>query len=119
MAARDIGNLKRGGFAHPALALMVLALSPCIGNSQDAQAGMRKAGACATCHGPQGISQTPDAPHLAGQPAIYLAEQLKAYRGGKRSHEVMGVIAKNLSDADIADLAAWFASIEIKAEPKK
>jgi cytochrome c553 len=90
-----------------------------MGEAQDAQAGMHKAAACATCHRPEGIAQAPDAPHLAGQPAIYLAEQLKACRGGKRTHEVMGVIAKKLSDTDLVDLAAWFVSIEIKAEPKK
>jgi cytochrome c553 len=49
----------------------------------------------------------------------YLVEQLKAYRSGKRAHEEMGVVAKPLTDADIAELAAWFASLEIvlKKEP--
>jgi cytochrome c553 len=67
------------------------------------------------CHGQTGISTVPDAPHLAGQPALYLEEQLRSYRSGKRRHEVMNVVAKPLSDADIADLAAWFASIRIEA----
>lgn len=71
---------------------------------------------CTTCHGPVGISQAPDAPHLAGQPEIYLAQQLKAYRAGRRRHEVMEVVARGLSDADIDDIAAWFASIVIRAE---
>ena len=57
----------------------------------------------------------PDVPNLAGQPEIYLAEQLQAYRSGKRAHEVMGVIAKPLTDAEIDDLAAWFASIQVEA----
>jgi cytochrome c553 len=68
---------------------------------------------CATCHGANGLSTLVNAPHLAGQPAIYLAEQMKAYRSGKRQHEVMNVIAKPLSDADIDALAAWYASIKI------
>ncbi len=70
--------------------------------------------ACAVCHGPLGISQVPNAPHLAGQPEIYLAEQLKAYRSGKRSHEVMNVVAKALTDDDISELAAWYASLAIE-----
>ena len=67
------------------------------------------------CHGALGISTQPDAPHLAGQPAIYVAAQLRAYRSGARKHEVMAVMAKPLSDDDILDLAAWFASIRIEA----
>ena len=71
---------------------------------------------CSTCHGANGISAIPNAPHLAGQPAIYVAEQMKAYRSGKRSHEVMNVVAKPLSDADIDALAAWYASIKIEVK---
>lgn len=71
---------------------------------------------CNTCHGANGLSTLPNAPHLAGQPAIYIAEQMKAYRSGKRSHEVMNVVAKPLSDADIDALAAWYASIKIEVK---
>ena len=84
--------------------------------SQDAAAGKQKAQQlCALCHGPNGLASAPDAPHLAGQSAIYTAAQLRAYRSGARKHEVMAVIAKNLSDADIAALAAWYASIKVEA----
>jgi cytochrome c553 len=72
---------------------------------------------CNVCHGSNGLNQIPNAPHLAGQPEIYLVEQLKNYRSGKRANEVMGVLAKPLTDDDIANLAAWYASIEIKATP--
>jgi len=74
-----------------------------------------QARACLTCHGPQGISIAPDAPHLAGQPEIYLAAQLRAYRSGARPHPVMNVIAKPLSDEDIAVVSAWFAALKIEA----
>ncbi len=80
-------------------------------------AGRTKAQACAVCHGANGLSVTPDAPHLAGQPALYLATQLRAYRSGARKHEVMAVMAKPLTDDDIQQLAAWFASIRIEATP--
>jgi cytochrome c553 len=89
-------------------------------SAADAAAGRTKAQqVCAVCHGQFGISTTPDAPHLAGQPAIYLSAQLRAYRDGKRRHEVMAVIAKPLGDEEIANLAAWFASIRVEAhEPR-
>jgi cytochrome c553 len=84
-------------------------------SARDAEAGRAKAPSCAVCHGPLGVSVAPDAPHLAGQPAIYLEAQMRAYRSGARKHEVMAVIARALSDDDIANLAAWFASIRIEA----
>ena len=84
----------------------------------DASLGRQKAMmACAVCHGPMGLASMPSAPHLAGQVPDYLAEQLKNYRSGKRAHEVMAVIAKQLTDDDIANLAAWYASIKISVEP--
>lgn len=87
--------------------------------SASAATGKAKADAvCAACHGANGFSQLPNAPHLAGQPEIYVKEQLKAYRSGKRAHEVMAVIAKPLTDDEITNLAAWYASIEIKATGK-
>ena len=85
----------------------------------DVQAGRTKARMCAVCHGEFGVSVLPNAPSLAGQPEVYLAEQLKAYRSGKRSDETMSVVAKSLSDADISDLAAWFASIAVEVKPPK
>ncbi len=92
--------------------LLVAAALPAA--AQDLAAGRIKAQACAVCHGTSGLSTQPDAPHRAGQPALYLAAQLRAYRSGARRHEVMAVMAKPLSDADIADLAAWYSAIEVK-----
>jgi cytochrome c553 len=96
----------------PALALW---LAGAAAFGADPQAGRAKAAACGLCHGPSGISTAPATPNLAGQPVVYVEEQLKNYRDGKRRHEVMGIIAKPLSDAEIADLAAWYASIKIEA----
>ncbi len=84
--------------------------------ANDVGVGRQKALACSVCHGPVGLSVTPDAPHLAGQPAIYVAAQLRAYRSGARKHEVMAVLAKSLSDDDINNLAAWFSSIRVDAQ---
>ena len=87
-----------------------------LAHASDVPAGRQKAQTCSVCHGPLGLSVTPDAPHLAGQPAIYLAGQLRAYRSGARKHEVMVFMAKPLSDDDINNLAAWFSSIRIDAQ---
>lgn len=82
--------------------------------AQDVAAGRRKALACQTCHGLDGIAKVPDAPHLAGQPAVYLVRELTAYRSGARRSEVMSVATKSLSDEDIRDLSAYYAAIQIE-----
>ena len=74
-----------------------------------------KAKTCIPCHGPLGVATAPDAPHLAGQPEIYLEAQLKAFRDARRRHEVMNVMAKSLTDAEIAELARFYSSIRIEA----
>ncbi len=94
---------------------MTAALLPAHANN--VEAGRQKAQACTVCHGPLGLSSAPDAPHLAGQPALYTAAQLRAYRSGARKHEVMAVMAKPLTDDDIANLAAWFASLRVDVQP--
>ena len=98
-----------------ALGVVMLPLASVAAGAADQPAGRAKAAACAVCHGQNGISTLPNAPNLAGQPAIYVEAQLKSYRSGARRDEVMSLIAKPLSDADIADLAAWYASIRIEA----
>jgi len=102
------------------LALAFLAAScACAPATTPSSPGRAKAQACSVCHGPLGISNAPDAPHLAGQPRIYLLEQLKAFRSGRRRHEVMNVIAKPLTDADISNLADWYSSLKIEVREKR
>lgn len=101
-------------------AALLLLASLCPGAlAADPPPGRSKARQCAVCHGPLGLSSAPDAPNLAGQPRIYLEAQLKAFRDGRRVHQVMTVIAQPLSDADIADLAQWYSSlvVEVKEPP--
>jgi cytochrome c553 len=96
------------------LAAALLATAALPAAAQDAQAGRAKAAqTCNACHGPNGIASQPDAANLAGQSAYYIGTQLRAFRSGERVHELMAMMAKPLSDADIADLAAWYASIKI------
>jgi cytochrome c553 len=80
----------------------------------DPAAGRKKAAQCAACHGIDGLSKMPLAPNIAGSPAMYLEKQLKAFRDGARADENMNVVVKPLSDADIADLAAWYSGIEVE-----
>jgi cytochrome c553 len=79
----------------------------------DAKAGRKKAQMCAPCHGIDGISKMPVAPNIAGSPAMYLEKQMKAFRSEDRKDEIMNVVAKPLSDADIADLAAWYSGLTV------
>ena len=75
----------------------------------DAAAGKGKAVVCSACHGIDGNSINPLWPKLAGQHAAYLAKQMKAFRSGERKDPVMAPMAMGLSDADIDDLAAFYA----------
>jgi cytochrome c553 len=99
------------------LAVLVLASTPAAG--ADRAAGRTRAEACVQCHGANGVSVLPNAPNLAGQPEVYLVDQLRQFRSGRRPSEVMGVIAKPLTDRDIDDLAAWYSAITIEATPPR
>ena len=73
--------------------------------------------ACVSCHGTNGISVLLEAPNLAGEVNIYIDTQLKAYRNGKRNHEIMSEIAADMTDEQIRAVADWFAQIELEIEP--
>lgn len=75
-------------------------------------AGKDKAQVCAACHGQDGKSIDPTYPNLAGQHESYLVKALADYRAGRRTNVIMAPMAVNLSDQDIEDLAAWYASQE-------
>ena len=78
----------------------------------DAAAGKAKSMTCAGCHGANGISNNPMWPNLAGQKQAYLASSLQMYRDGRRVNAMMSAMAKNLTDADIANLAAYYSSLK-------
>jgi cytochrome c553 len=114
------GGTERLAGSYAIRLLLTLTLLPLVGAPADAgdvAAGRRKALQCQACHGLDGLSKLPDAPHLAGQPAPYLIKSLDEYRTGARKHEMMILAVKNLSDQDIADLAAYYAAIEISVKP--
>ena len=76
----------------------------------DAKAGQAKAAVCGACHGPDGNSMAPNFPKLAGQGERYLTKQLHDIKSGKRTVLEMTGLLTNLSDQDLADIAAYFAS---------
>ncbi|TPH15551.1 c-type cytochrome [Litorilituus lipolyticus] len=78
----------------------------------DAAEGKKKAGMCAACHGTDGISMVPMYPNLKGQKEAYLAKQLKDFKSGKRNDPTMKPMVMALSDADIANLAAFYANLK-------
>ena len=87
----------------------------------DATAGQTKAAACAACHGADGNSPAAMYPKLAGQGAAYIEKQLHDFKSGKRVNGIMQGMAAGLSDADIADIAAYFSSQKTntdQADPK-
>jgi len=85
-------------------------LVPPIILAADLEAGRRKAATCVACHGADGNSTNPTVPTLAGQVATYLHWQLLLYRDKRRVDAQMALIAAALSEADMADLAAFFAA---------
>lgn len=101
------------------LVLLVVILGCGAAAAGDVAAGRRKALACQTCHGLDGMGKLPEAPHLAGQPEPYLVKALNDYRSGARRDEMMTIAVRDLGDQDVADLAAYYAAIEITATPPR
>ncbi|MGQ2907279.1 MAG: c-type cytochrome [Aliihoeflea sp.] len=81
--------------------------------ADDPAEGRKVAARCQACHGIDGIAKLPIAPNLAGESAGYLETQLKAFKDGKRENAMMTVVVKDLTAEQIADVAAWYESIEV------
>ena len=92
------------------IAIVLLAPVSAIADG-DAELGRTKAATCSACHGEDGKGIAPNYPVLAGQHAEYLAHSLRQYISGERKNPIMAPFVANLTDDDIDDLAAWFASL--------
>lgn len=91
--------------------MSVAAAAQAIGPVGDAEAGKAAAVVCQACHGVDGNGiGDPQYPLLAGQYPDYLAKVLRDYKSGARDNAIMKGFASTLSDSDIDNLAAWFAS---------
>lgn len=92
-------------------ALMMTGMAQAAG---DAEAGKAKSMVCAACHGADGNSVNPLWPNLAGQNPAYTAKQLAEFKAGVRNDPTMMPMAMPLSEQDMADLAAYFATLTPK-----
>jgi cytochrome c553 len=92
------------------------------GATGDVQAGQKKAEMCIGCHGIQGYQNSfPEihkVPKISGQSGVYIVSALNAYKKGDRKHPTMRGIATSLSEQDMADLAAFYASHADKTAPE-
>jgi cytochrome c553 len=76
----------------------------------DAAAGQAKSALCGSCHGVDGNSPLAMNPKLAGQSAKYMVKQLQDFKSGARPGATMAAMVLSLSDQDMEDIAAWYAS---------
>ncbi|MGX5217332.1 MULTISPECIES: c-type cytochrome [Pseudomonas] len=90
--------------------LLTLGITGLAHAAGDATAGQSKAAVCGACHGPDGNSPAPNFPKLAGQGERYLLKQIHDIKNGDRTVVEMTGILDNLSEQDIADIAAYFSS---------
>ena len=90
--------------------LLTLGITGMAHAAGDAQAGQAKAAVCGACHGPDGNSAAPNFPKLAGQGERYLLKQMKDIKDGNRTVLEMTGLLNNLSEQDMADIAAYFSS---------
>lgn len=90
--------------------LLTLGLTGVAHAAGDAKAGQAKAAVCGACHGADGNSMAPNFPKLAGQGERYLLKQMHDIKDGKRTVLEMTGLLTNLSDQDLADIAAYFSS---------
>ena len=101
-----------------AAALVAAILAASGASAGAARAGRQKAvQTCQACHGMGGLSKNPEAPNIAGQIENYLVKAITEFRNGERKNETMSIAAKDLTDADIADIAAYYTSIQIEVIP--
>ena len=102
------------------LGLAALATSSFAQAAGDSTVGRTVMVKCQSCHGKDGLGRAMpvggEAPNIAGQKYNYLVHSLMAYKAGERKSPMMSLVVKNLSDEDIANVAAYYAAIKITVE---
>jgi cytochrome c553 len=98
------------------LSLVIGAIVP-PARAADIEAGRKKAATCAACHGPDGNGTIPGTPSIAAMPPFYAHWQLIMFRDGRRKDAQMSPLAEKLSDADMADLTAFYAEQKAQQRP--
>lgn len=101
---------SRGKAASAALAASLIwaAAQPCAAQERRPRDHISQ---CFSCHGEDGVAKEFDVPHLAGQQEAYLYNQIKAFRTGKRPHKEMKVMSREMTDREMHEIAAFFASL--------
>lgn len=105
-----MNRLSRSSLISAAIALGVGLSGPVLAG--DPAAGKEKSVTCQACHGTDGNSPIPTFPIIAGQHKDYLAYSMLSYKTGERTNPIMVAIVQPLSEEDIEDLAAYYASQE-------
>ena len=91
------------------VALALLGAGPALAQSDDLVDLIAEA--CAPCHGDEGIAKSVDVPNLAGQHNVYLYNQLRAFRTGKRPHKEMRFMSRQMTDADMRAIADYYSKL--------
>ncbi len=108
----NIRTFSNSYISPAAIIVCAVASTSADANEGNIEAGRQKAVLCQACHGPDGNSVNPTYPVLAGQHARYIVKQLKAFKAGTRKDPVMNGMALSLSQRDMLDVAAYFASVK-------
>lgn len=95
----------------PSVVGILLAFNAQLVHAENIEKGKAKAAACAGCHGAQGVAIAPNFPNLAGQKKTYLKTAIDAYRNGQRNDPTMMAMVAGLTDEDVVNLAAYYASL--------
>jgi cytochrome c553 len=103
-------------------AIALVACSGALAADGDVAAGKQKTSMCIGCHGIGGYKtvypEVYHVPRLGGQHAAYIVKALQEYKAGNRNHPTMRAIAAGLTDQDMADLAAYYASDSMRSAAK-
>lgn len=100
-----------------AAGLLTAALLAAAGTVQAQAPSAERLAACAACHGPEGVAPSPAIPSLAGQPKLFIENQLVLMREGLREVPAMQAAVAGLTDEEIVALARHYAALPLKAVP--
>ena len=93
---------------------LMVSISASIAGQPNARAGQLISTTCAVCHGSDGLSVDTSIPNLAGQHYVYLVQQINAFKHGSRNSPFMNELARPLTEEQIEDIAAYYASVPIE-----
>ena len=105
------------GVMRHGMAALALLSAATLAQAQAQAPSKERLAACAVCHGAEGVAPSPAIPSLAGQPSLFIENQLVLMREGLREVPAMQAAVNGLSDEEIVALARHYAALPLKAEP--